>query len=88
MACIRGIVDVCEAVFKSSPKISELSEAIPPALFQLGVARILQEGLGRLDNVRHEVGLQFWRLLGLPAIVGADEWQIHGIELMRSLFGR
>lgn len=90
MACIRGITTIYESAFRVSKSIPNLLEYLPPTLFHAGVAGILQQGVGRLDNVRHEVGLQVRRLLDLPLLDRPDAslWRIHGAEILESLFAR
>lgn len=90
IACIKSLTVFTEILFPASPTLNSLAEYLPPAKYHDAIGGILKQGVERLDNVRQLAGECFMRLLmlPLPAIPGAEQWDIHGHELVKSLFLR
>jgi len=90
MACIQGLTSIFEALFRDSGNIPEFASFLPPQRYHSVIARILRQGVERLDNVRQIAGECFLRLFRtpLPSVPCQEEWRIKGSELMTKLFLR
>ena len=90
IACIKSLTAFAEILFPASPTLDNFANYLPPVRYHHAIGGILKQGVERLDNVRQLAGECFMRLLvlPLPAITGAEQWNIHGHELMKSLFLR
>ncbi|EGO23938.1 hypothetical protein SERLADRAFT_450239 [Serpula lacrymans var. lacrymans S7.9] len=87
MACIKGLTSSVEVLFSNASCIANFAQYIPPSRYHSALAKILQQGVERLDNVRQVAGECFLRLLELPlpAVENANCWRIKGESLMKNL---
>ncbi|KAH7921320.1 ARM repeat-containing protein [Leucogyrophana mollusca] len=88
MACIQGLTSVIESLFAVAGDLPRFADYLPPARYHSAIARILRQGVERLDNVRQLSGECFLRLLGLPlpAVENRESWRIQGESVMKDLF--
>jgi hypothetical protein len=88
MACIQGLASIFEDLFRVSGSIPEFANYLPAQRYHSVVARILRQGVERLDNVRQIAGHCLLRLfrIPLPNVSHQEEWRIKGSELMMELF--
>ncbi|KZT73795.1 ARM repeat-containing protein [Daedalea quercina L-15889] len=88
IACVKGLTSFAEILFPAASSLQNYAEYFPSAKYHAAVGGILKQGVERLDNVRQLAGECFMRLLvlPLPAISGAEQWQIHGHTLIKTLF--
>ncbi|KAH7912534.1 ARM repeat-containing protein [Hygrophoropsis aurantiaca] len=88
MACIQGLTSVVSSLFAVASNLSNFAEYLPPTRYHSAIARILRQGVERLDNVRQLSGECFLRLLTLPlpTVDGGESWRIQGESLMKELF--
>ncbi|OAX38758.1 ARM repeat-containing protein [Rhizopogon vinicolor AM-OR11-026] len=88
MACIQGLTSIFEALFRVSGGVPEFASYLPSEKYHSVIARILRQGVERLDNVRQIAGECLLRLfrIPLPSIPRQEEWRIKGSELMIKLF--
>ncbi|KAG1885037.1 TBCD protein [Suillus subluteus] len=88
MACIQGLASIFEDLFRISGSIPEFASYLPAQRYHSVIARILRQGVERLDNVRQIAGhclLQLFRI-PLPSVPHQEEWRIKGSQLMMKLF--
>ncbi|KAG1872410.1 tubulin folding cofactor D C terminal-domain-containing protein [Suillus subalutaceus] len=88
MACIQGLASIFEDLFRISGSIPEFASYLPAQRYHSAIARILRQGVERLDNVRQIAGhclLQLFRI-PLPSVPHQEEWRIKGSQLMMKLF--
>ncbi|KAG0693184.1 ARM repeat-containing protein [Suillus ampliporus] len=88
MACIQGLASIFEDLFRVSASIPEFASYLPAERYHSIVARLLRQGVERLDNVRQITGHCLLRLLRspLPSVPHQEQWRIKGSELMMELF--
>ncbi|KAG1772386.1 TBCD protein [Suillus occidentalis] len=88
MACIQGLASIFEDLFRVSGSIPQFANYLPAQRYHSMIARILRQGVERLDNVRQIAGHCLLRLLRipLPENFHQEEWRIKGSELMMKLF--
>jgi hypothetical protein len=90
MACIQGLTTTFEALFRVSGSVPEFANYLPAQKYHNVIARILRQGVERLDNVRQIAGeclLQLFRI-PLPSVPHQEEWRIKGSGLITKLFLR
>lgn len=88
MACIQGLASIFEDLFRVSGSIPEFASYLPAQRYHSVIARILRQGVERLDNVRQIAGHCLLRLfrIPLPSVPHQEEWRIKGSQLMMKLF--
>ncbi|KAG1906602.1 tubulin folding cofactor D C terminal-domain-containing protein [Suillus fuscotomentosus] len=88
MACIEGLASIFEDLFRVSGNIPEFANYLPAQRYHSVIARILRQGVERLDNVRQTAGHCLLRLfrIPLPTVPHQEEWRIKGSELIMKLF--
>ncbi|KAG1751240.1 TBCD protein [Suillus lakei] len=88
MTCIQGLASILEDLFRVSGSIPEFANYLPAQRYHSVIARILRQGVERLDNVRQIAGHCLLRLfrIPLPSVPRQEEWRIKGSELMMKLF--
>ncbi|OJA17158.1 hypothetical protein AZE42_00195 [Rhizopogon vesiculosus] len=88
MACIQGLTSIFEALFRVSGGVPEFASYLPSERYHSVIARILRQGVERLDNVRQIAGECLLRLfrIPLPSVPRQEEWRIKGSELIIKLF--
>ncbi|KAG2047927.1 ARM repeat-containing protein [Suillus hirtellus] len=87
MACIQGLASIFEDLFRVSGNIPEFANYLPAQRYHSVIARILRQGVERLDNVRQTAGHCLLRLfrIPLPTVAHQEEWRIKGSELIMKL---
>ncbi|KAG2129100.1 TBCD protein [Suillus clintonianus] len=88
MACIQGLASIFEDLFRVSGSTPGFASYLPAQRYHSVIARILRQGVERLDNVRQIAGHCLLRLfrIPLPSVPHQEEWRIKGSELMMKLF--
>ncbi|KAG2361705.1 TBCD protein [Suillus spraguei] len=88
MACIQGLASIFEDLFRVSGSMPEFASYLPAQRYHSVIARILRQGVERLDNVRQIAGHCLLRLfrIPLPSVPHQEEWGIKGSQLMMKLF--
>jgi hypothetical protein len=88
MACIQGLTSIFETLFRVSGSVPEFGNYLPAERYHTVIARILRQGVERLDNVRQIAGECLLRLFRtpLPGVPHREEWRIKGSELIMKLF--
>ena len=90
MACIKSLTDIIIILLSDGDKAYNLVDYLPPAQFHEAIGGILKQGVERLDNVRQHAGHQLLRILELRRLEfdGSEQYEVHGLSLMRELFLR
>ena len=88
MVCIQGLTSISELLFRDARSIPDFDCYFPPQKYHAAIAGILKQGVERLDNVRHQAGACFMKILTLsvPSVSGGDRWRLPGIILLHKLF--
>lgn len=88
ISCVLGLSTFVRTLFTHSKSLPNFSEYLPPGKYHAAIGGILKQGVERLDNVRHQAGIQFVKLLRspLPEVDGKERWKIFGAEIMNDLF--
>ncbi|KAG2155948.1 tubulin folding cofactor D C terminal-domain-containing protein [Suillus bovinus] len=87
MVCIQGLASIFEDLFRVSGNIPDFANYLPAQRYHSVIARILRQGVERLDNVRQIAGQCLLRLfrMPLPTVPHQEEWCIKGSELLMKL---
>ncbi|OSD07226.1 TBCD protein [Trametes coccinea BRFM310] len=88
IACVKGLASCIATLFEQAASLPDLAIYLQPEKHHDAVGGILKQGVERLDNVRQQAGENFVNLLllPLPAVPGAERWQIRGEAKMKELF--
>lgn len=89
IACIRAISQTLDILLEISSilkRYSPLESWLPRSTHRKLIGGILQQGVGRLDNVRREAGESFMRLFNLLQSSDNDLWVLDGYPLLEDLF--
>ncbi len=88
ISCVKSLTAIIETLITRSTHIEDFESYLPPLKYNDAIKGILKQGVERLDNVRQDSGLCFYKLLRLspPEIPDSGRWTVTGLTFFQGLF--